>query len=462
MRMKSLKIPSLGPSDRAVGHLWGVVGLFGVLILLIAAMGVAVAPVAHGNGVRPSNTLQNPLIQVSTTATRNLYENGIWYQNGTAQYDGSSNVFTYSTSVGTNTGILSSSATWLVNVQGGDTGQVDITQGTGTLANVTQPQVFTPFTIGPTVKEKLTSVFTSSGTTPSVGTYHFYTNSSFSISYLLTNQTNWRNSAGNYTNVYVLTPPTGFYENDSTVFIPYPNNVPANTSTINVSINSVWYRYWQTAPTGIYVTVASVSPSSKAVIAVNFTAYPMVSGPAPYITFNSYHVVSGVTYQTWANFVNTNSQVWAGIYILDLNLKYAVNPNTIVVLADGHSIRTKSLVVSDSTITILPFSVFTAASETINFTVQFQFLTAVPSASFADSSAAVMFGTLALTWGELFGILILLTFGHLVYLWKQDPNLITNATGDILFPTEEGKKVLAEHLVVIIVFVVILLIGSGV
>lgn len=375
-------------------------------------------------------------------------------------------MFSYPVNVGPNAGVLSASSTWLVNVQNGYTPMINLTQGTIPLLNVTTPQAFSTFTPGATpVKEKVASVFTPAGATPSSGAqYHFYTNVSFSVTYLLTNASSWRSTTsgivGNYSETYTLTPPAGWTFNGSTVFLPYPANVPVNTSTFNASINGVWYRSWQPSPAGVYVSIASVPVGTSAKIAVNFTAYPSVSGPAPYIVFNGYHLLFGTTYATWANYVGTSTLVWAGIYILNLSLKFAVDPTTISVLDNGHAIRPSSYVVQGSVITILPFTVFTAPAQTINFTVRFSFLTGIPSASFTDSGVAVPVGPLALTWGELLVLVMFLVAGHLGYRWYDNPRLLIDSTGTVMFPTEEGRKVAAEHLLVIAVFLVIFIAGA--
>jgi len=297
---------------------------------------------------------------------------------------------------------------------------VVLTQGTDVLLNNTGTGTFLiypPSTMQ--VNLSIPAAFTPGGGEPANGTYAVNLWAQLALEYQSTASSTWSVSGYTTSESFVLSAPAGVWLNQTTVYLPFPLPLAVNYSSVSVNLGGSTYPYTQITTNGVYLSVLSLGPGSNFKFSVSFRPNPtQVGGTTPVIVIKSYssNPNTGPKYLAMGSWVNTFYTLWGGMYIIELNISYTIDPASVNLSANGHYLKSSNFLVSGDVITILPLAVLTPSGNTTRFTILFNLPSAPPSGSITTTSSTNLLGY-TITFGDTLIFLAIVGAATLAAMW---------------------------------------------
>jgi len=387
-----------------------------VLALVIVGMVLWVPHASTAAAIQPASLQQEQVYGIASEFNT-FY--GLYWQNGTSEYDSGSSPWSYPVNFTSYSDLTYSSFQIGVSVKNFYQPMVVVSEGgtillnnTGTGTFVVQPPLDTA-----SIHVNVPAAFYPGGGIPAIGFYGMSEVGLLTIDYQTASPSTWAQSGTAETESLTLSAPTSVWLNQTTMYLPFPTPLAVNYSSASVTVNGNPYDYTQVTTNGIYVTDPNLAPGTSITFVATYSPSPTEVGNGPLVVINNF-TSSGTspTYSAVGTWINHIATLWGGIYIIVLNVPYTMDPGSVNISINGHYLKATSYLVSGNVVTILPLVYVTPLNGTDTFRLLFNLPTAPPSASLTVGSSTSFFG-ITISFGELLvGLIAVFIIGILI-IW---------------------------------------------
>lgn len=420
-----------------------------------------------GDSVRAASTPNS--IQETTFASRSLYAQTTFWQNGTHVYSTGSIPVTVASNISgiPRTTVYSQTLMITPSMHNGMVPMLNVSQGASvTLANATVPYSFTvsPLAASTPTTIRVPAAFTSTGSTPSVAAYPVYLNLSQQASYFVSSTPSWTLTNGSRENLsYAMQVPTGYVLNQTSVFVPFPTYALPNVTTFNITTllgaRQTNLTTYQLVSGGVWAYLPSLARNES--LQVAYYVAGVTTGSTPSIPLGVIYPVSIGWYQANASWVNTRTLPWGGQFFITFNsTKYEVVPGSLTLTANLKHIVNSTYSLAGGAIIVLPGTVTVNPGRAIFFQATFELMNLVPGIRLCTSCSV---GNSALTWGELasaFEGILLVVAGVWAYDLRKQFAARGARWGPFTARTRGWWAIVFVFFAVLIVYLIALLVGG--
>ncbi|MDE1822113.1 MAG: hypothetical protein KGI98_14835 [Euryarchaeota archaeon] len=337
-------------------------------LLALALVLTVMVPLAHPSpvGLTPE---ANPLITYTSTATRSVELTQSVHQ--TAFHYGVTDTPANVTIPFGLTGVTTYSILLTGQVPGTIYPQVNLTQSGAVVLNST---LYGQVALHPSalaVTARTVGLYTTTGTTPSETNYTVFFNATETVGFSGTATPVWAFNGTAYALNYTVGPFANYGLNNTLVYVPFPNGLVVNYTTVYGKVNGVAVDPLQVAQGGVYVYVPGLAVGGSAKVSIGFTPEPTETPPVGSFSFSKFHVNYNSTFTATAYWFNYRTVGYAGVYLLTLHVSSVIDPTTVKVWLGNTLIKNGSFTFTGSSITVLPLVYTTPPSTNESATVQF-------------------------------------------------------------------------------------------
>lgn len=392
---------------------------FAAVVIVVAMVSGALPPAHAGTSPAVLSAASAPVEQVYGIAATYGSLSGTYWQNGTMEYQSGASPWTFPIGF-TNYSALTYIAFGLaVSINSTLEPMVNVKQGTSTLLNNTGTGTFVVYP--PNGSQSLhvtvpTAFLPGGGIPPDNMTYPLVDRAQLVLDYQSTQSSSWVVSGKQDTESFTLSAPTGYWLNQTTIYLPFPSSTDVNYTSVTVTSGGNDYSYVQLTAGGVYISDPVLSRGSSIKFVVSFSPTPTEVGTAPLLIVTNYtkNTASGPTYAASATWVNHLYPLWGGMYLIEMDIPYAIS--SVNVTENGRALSVGSFLVSGNIITILPLVIVTPMNGTASFHLEFDLPSAPPLASITVTSSGSLLGVSVSLGDALIAVIVVSLLGLLV-IW---------------------------------------------